>query len=104
MAHNSFLKKNKNKLKELANTFNPSAAGTLSRFVFHRETSNSNDGVKEDNNYHNKNQTVSKVSNKTTEKKATSSVAKKPTNSGNSNNVTSKGRLFSYLSQSKFSQ
>jgi hypothetical protein len=73
MPHQSFIKKNRSKLKELANTYNPGASGAA-RYVFHKNDSNSCDGESSQN-------VKEKV------KKAA---------------AVPKGRLFNFLSQSKF--
>jgi len=84
----SFLKNNRKKLKELANTYNPTSSSSVSRFIYTKD--NSNDGHSKD------------------EAPANSKVAQKEkqqltkSNSPSMNGSTKGGRLFSFLSQSKF--
>ena len=82
MPHHSFIKRNRHKLKELANSYNPGNSNS-GRFVF--QNNNSCDG------------TTEAVGKKESAKKSKNkeNVPAQPAAGG-------KGRLFSFLTQSKF--
>jgi hypothetical protein len=90
----SFVKNNRKKLKELASSYNPAATGpSVSRFIFSKD--NSNDAHSKDES------SQSALSKQSTRKDSSTSNKNLPNKTASQSNEQ-KGKIFSFLSQSKF--